>query len=203
MFQARPVRSAATRRVHTCLRALSNEQVDAHGVDVHRLELAFQRELSLRFDDNGIAEPGTRVPVDQDRSAEALRLCLEPGPADDPYQAALGFTVSLDKPGGFVGRDAIRGRASTTPDRRQVFVRLEDPEPLLLHGESVLRDGEIVGQITSGAYGHTVGAACGLAYVRGDAPADAGYEVDCAGTRVRATASDTPLYDPTNTRLRG
>jgi 4-methylaminobutanoate oxidase (formaldehyde-forming) len=124
------------------------------------------------------------------------------GPADDPYQAALGFTVSLDKPGGFVGRDAIATRASTTPDRRQVFVRLDDPEPLLLHGESVLHDGEIVGQVTSGAYGHTIGAACGLAYIRGDAPADNGYEVDCAGTRVPATVSDTAFYDPTNTRLR-
>ena len=124
------------------------------------------------------------------------------GPADDPYQAALGFTVDLDKAGGFVGRAAIASRAEAPLDRRQVFVRLDDPEPLLLHGESVLRDGEIVGQVTSGAYGHTVGAACGLAYVRGDAPADGGYEIDCAGTRVPATVSDAPFYDPTNARLR-
>jgi heterotetrameric sarcosine oxidase gamma subunit len=124
------------------------------------------------------------------------------GPADDPYQARLAFTVDLDKPGGFVGRDAIAHRVSTTPDRRQVFVRLDDPEPLLLHGESVLRDGEIVGEITSGAYGHTIGAACGLAYVHGDAPAESGYEIDCAGTRIPATVSATPFYDPTNARLR-
>ena len=122
------------------------------------------------------------------------------GPADNPYQAALGFTVSLDKPGGFVGREALD--PSTTPDRRQVFVRLDDPAPLLLHGESVLRDGEIAGQVTSGAYGHTVGAACGLAYIRGDAPADSSYEIDCAGTRVPATVSDVPFYDPANARLR-
>ena len=124
------------------------------------------------------------------------------GPADDPYQAALAFTVDLAKPGGFVGRDAVASLASRTPDRRQVFVRLDDPEPLLLHDESVSLDGEIVGQITSGAYGHTVGAACGLAYIRGEAPAGAGYEVDCAGARVPATVSDTPFYDPTNARLR-
>jgi 4-methylaminobutanoate oxidase (formaldehyde-forming) len=124
------------------------------------------------------------------------------GPADDPYQASLAFTVDLDKPGGFLGRDAVADRASTRPDRRQVFVRLDDPEPLLLHGESVFHDGEIVGQVTSGAYGHTVGAACGLAYVHGDAPAGDGYDVDCAGTRVRATVSDTPFYDPANARLR-
>jgi 4-methylaminobutanoate oxidase (formaldehyde-forming) len=124
------------------------------------------------------------------------------GAADDPYQAALGFTVDLDKPGGFVGRDAVADRASATPDRRQVFVRLDDSEPLLLHGESVLRDGAVVGRVTSGAYGHTVGAACGLAFVPGDAPADSGYEIDCAGARIPATLSDAPFYDPTNARLR-
>jgi 4-methylaminobutanoate oxidase (formaldehyde-forming) len=124
------------------------------------------------------------------------------GPADDPYQASLGFTVDLDQPAGFVGRDAVAGRASSAPDRRQVFVRLDDPKPLLLHGESVLREGEIVGRITSGAYGHTVGAACGLAYIGGEAPTGAGYEVDCAGTLVPATVSDIPFYDPANARLR-
>ena len=125
------------------------------------------------------------------------------GPADDPYQAALGFTVALDKPGGFVGREAIAARAGAEPDRRQVMVRLDDPEPLLIHGESILLDGEIVGRMTSGAYGHTVGGACGLGYVRAGVPAGPAFAVDCAGTRVPATVSDVPFYDPESTRLRG
>ncbi|MDX6376589.1 MAG: hypothetical protein QOE98_892 [Gaiellaceae bacterium] len=125
------------------------------------------------------------------------------GPVDDPYQAGLGFTVALDKPGGFTGREAIAGRAGAVPDRRQVFVRLRDPEPLLLHGESLLLDGEIVGRMTSGSYGHTLGVACGLGYLRGDVPAGDGFTVDCAGTMVAATVSDTPFYDPGNERLRG
>lgn len=125
------------------------------------------------------------------------------GPVDDPFQAGLGFTVALDKPGGFTGREAIAGRAGASPDRRQVFVRLHDPDPLLLHGESLLLDGEIVGRMTSGSYGHTLGAACGLGYLRGDVPAGDGFRVDCAGTMVAATVSDTPFYDPENTRLRG
>jgi 4-methylaminobutanoate oxidase (formaldehyde-forming) len=124
------------------------------------------------------------------------------GPVDDPYQAGLGFTVALDKPGGFTGREAIAGRAGQAPDRRQVFVRLHDPEPLLLHGESLLHGGEIVGRMTSGAYGHTLGAACGLGYLRGDVPAGDGFAVDCAGERVAATVSDMPFYDPGNERLR-
>jgi 4-methylaminobutanoate oxidase (formaldehyde-forming) len=124
------------------------------------------------------------------------------GPVDDPYQAALGYTVALDKPGGFVGREALAARADRRPDRRQVFVRLQDPEPLLLHGESVLLDGQIVGRVTSGSYGHTLGAACGLGYLGGDVPPGERFEVDCAGRRVPATVSDQPFYDPENVRLR-
>jgi 4-methylaminobutanoate oxidase (formaldehyde-forming) len=125
------------------------------------------------------------------------------GPVDDPYQAGLAFTVALDKPGGFIGRDAIAPRAGETPDRRQVFVRLDEEAPLLLHGESLLLDDAIVGRVTSGAYGHTIGAACGLGYLRGDVPAGSGFVADCAGARVPATVSDTPFYDPGNARLRG
>ncbi len=124
------------------------------------------------------------------------------GPTDNPYQAALAYTVALDKPGGFVGCDAIAERAVIAPDRRQVFVRLLDPQPLLLHGESILFDGAIVGRMTSGAYGHTIGAACGLGYLAGELPAGAAYEVDCAGVRVPAEVSDTPFYDPAGARLR-
>ncbi len=124
------------------------------------------------------------------------------GPVDNPYQAALGYTVALDKPGGFVGHDAIAALAGNVPDRHQVFVRLLDPQPLLHHGESILLDGSIVGRVTSGAYGHTIGGACGLGYIGGDVPAGSTFSVDCAGTLVPAEVSDTPFYDPTNARLR-
>lgn len=50
-------------------------------------------------------------------------------------------------------------------ERRLVQFRLTDPEPLLYHNEPVLRDGKIVGQLSSGAYGHHLGAAMGMAYV--------------------------------------
>jgi 4-methylaminobutanoate oxidase (formaldehyde-forming) len=73
---------------------------------------------------------------------------------------------------------------------------------LLLHGESILVDGRIVGRMTSGAYGHTVGAACGLGIVVADAVGSDGIEVDCAGQRVPATLSLRPFHDPTGARLR-
>src|SRR5262249_51232509 len=103
--------------------------------------------------------------LDALRSEKGYRhLGHDIGPVDDPYQAGLGFTVALDKPGGFIGRDAIADRAGATPDRRQVFVRLHDPEPLLLHGESLLRDGAIVGRVASGALGHPLRRAGRLGY---------------------------------------
>ena len=88
------------------------------------------------------------------------------GPADTPDEAGLGFTVAMDKPGGFIGREALL--AAGAPRRRLVPLLLADPEPLLYHGESVLQDGRVVGRVTSGAYGHTLGAAVGLAALDGD-----------------------------------
>ena len=83
-----------------------------------------------------------------------------------------------------------------------MFVRLLDPGPLLLHGESILHDGAFVGRMTSGAFGHTLGSACGLGYIGGDVPAGTDFVVDCAGECVPAEVSDTPFYDPGNVRLR-
>jgi glycine cleavage system aminomethyltransferase T len=56
--------------------------------------------------------------------------------------------------------------------------------------------------MTSGAYGHTLGAACGLGIVAAEALGESGLEVDCGGTRVGATLSVRPFYDPTGGRLR-
>ena len=72
----------------------------------------------------------------------------------------------MDKPGGFIGREALL--AAGPPRRRLVPLLLADPEPQLYHGESVLQDGRVVGRVTSGAYGHTLGAAVGLAALDGE-----------------------------------
>ena len=128
---------------------------------------------------------------------------------DTPTDVGLGFTVAWDKPGGFVGRDALmRARHDGPPRRRLVQVLLEDPEPLLYHGEPVLRDGRWFGYVRAGAYGHTLGASVGLAMVEDEAgiPAesiDGGrFEVDVAGVRYPARASIRPLYDPDRLRIK-
>ena len=125
------------------------------------------------------------------------------GPDDDPFQAGLGFAVCLSKEAGFVGRAALERLADTPPARRQVFVRLDDPEPVLIGGEPVLRDGVPVGRVTSGAYAYTLGSAAGLAFVAAGAAEDGPVMVTVAGREEAATFSTAPFYDPRGARMRG
>jgi len=127
---------------------------------------------------------------------------------DTPLQAGLSFAVSWDKPGGFIGRDALLAQKETGVDRRLVQFKLDDPEPLLYHDNPILRNGELVGNTTSGNYGHTVGAAVAMGYVRAplEMPraevVDANFEIQVNGVRVPATASYRPFYDPQSLRTR-
>ncbi len=123
------------------------------------------------------------------------------GPTDDPFSAGLGHVVNLGKD--FVGAEAAR-RANDTPgSHRLASLTLDDPEPVLLHGESVIADGKIVGTVMSAAYAHTIGAAVGLAMVEASVVADeTPVQVDVAGEMVKATLSVGPLYDPSGARMR-
>jgi 4-methylaminobutanoate oxidase (formaldehyde-forming) len=125
---------------------------------------------------------------------------------DHVLEAGLGFAVKIDK-GDFIGREAVLAKQDKGLSRRLVQFRLADPEPLLFHNEAIIRDGEIVGTITSGNYGHHLGGAIGLGYVpcSGDRAADvlaSNYEIEIAGTRVKAEASLKPMYDPKAERVR-
>ncbi|MDF1727386.1 MAG: FAD-dependent oxidoreductase [Sulfitobacter sp.] len=127
-------------------------------------------------------------------------------PEDHVLEAGLGFAVKTDKPD-FIGRTAVLEKREQGLQTRMLQFRLTDPEPLLYHNEPVLRDGEIVGHLSSGAYGHALGGAIGMGYVpcKGEAPADllaSSYEIDVAGTRVKAEASLRPMYDPKSERVK-
>lgn len=85
---------------------------------------------------------------------------------------------------------------------------LQDPEAMLYHHEPILQGGKIVGHLSSGSYGHTLGGAVGLGYVHhadgvNKAMIDAGdFEVDVAGVRVPVRASLSAMYDPRAQRMR-
>ncbi|MGC9369658.1 MAG: GcvT family protein [Paracoccaceae bacterium] len=128
---------------------------------------------------------------------------------DNPIEAGLGFAVKLDKPAGFIGRAPLAAiKAQGVPKRRMLQFLLLDPEPLLHGNELIYLNGENVGYIQVGAYGHTLGGAVGIGFAELDAPlratiVDEGtWEIDVAGKRVRATASLRPLFDPGMERVR-
>jgi len=125
---------------------------------------------------------------------------------DHVLEAGLGFAVKLDKPD-FIGRDAVLAKKEAGLERRLLQFKLQDPAPLLYHNEPVLRDGEIVGYLSSGSYGHTLGAAIGLGYVpcKGETVAEvlaSSFEIDVAGVRIKAEASLRPMYDPKSARVK-
>ncbi|MBZ9895304.1 FAD-dependent oxidoreductase [Mesorhizobium sp. BR1-1-6] len=125
---------------------------------------------------------------------------------DNVLEAGLGFAVKTAK-GDFIGRDAVLKKKEAGLSRRLVQFRLKDPQPLLFHNEAILRDGKIVGPITSGNYGHHLGGAIGLGYVpcQGETEADvlaSSYEIEIAGERFAAEASLKPMYDPKSERVK-
>jgi 4-methylaminobutanoate oxidase (formaldehyde-forming) len=125
---------------------------------------------------------------------------------DHILEAGLGFAIKKTDVD-YIGRAAVEQKREEGLRMRMVQFLLTDPEPLLYHAEPLLRDGEIVSYLTSGAYGHTLGGAVGLGYVpcEGESVAEllaSSYEVEVAGQRVAARASLKPFYDPKSERVK-
>jgi glycine cleavage system aminomethyltransferase T len=127
---------------------------------------------------------------------------------DTVLEAGLGFAVALDKPGGFIGRDAVLAQKARGPLRRRlVQVLVTDPDPLMFHAEVVRRDGRPAGYVRSASYGFTLGGAVGLAMIDADEPVtqaylDAGeWTVQIGNVVYPAAASLRPMYDPGSKRI--
>jgi glycine cleavage system T protein len=128
---------------------------------------------------------------------------------DTPIEAGLQFAIAWNKPGGFIGLEALQQQRAAGVRRMLIALALERPDRMLYHNEPIWRDGALVGRISSGMFGHTVGAPLGLGYVsNGGAPLDPGwisagrYEVEVAAERVAARVSLRPFYDPSSERVK-
>jgi len=126
---------------------------------------------------------------------------------DTPLEAGLGFAVAWDKPGGFVGREALLAQREQGVQRRLVQFALEDPDAFAYHDEPIYRDGELVGRVASAMYGHTIGSCIALGYVNSPAAGterawfETGeFEIEIATERKAARASLRPFYDPKSER---
>ncbi|MGA8261358.1 MAG: FAD-dependent oxidoreductase [Arenicellales bacterium] len=127
---------------------------------------------------------------------------------DTPLEAGLGFALAWDKPGGFIGREALLEQKKSRLTRRLAQFVLDDPGPLMIHDEPIWRDGVRVGRTTSAMFGHTLGAGVALGYVESESGAtrefiEGGkYEIEIARERYPARVSLRPLYDPEGKRVR-
>lgn len=157
----------------------------------------------------GLLHAGMETLESTRTEAGRLDYGLDMENSDSPLEAGLGFAVDFDKPGGFVGREVLLAQREERPYKsRLVQFLLEDPEPLLYGEEPILRDGDPVGYLRSGAYGHTLGGAMGFGYVEDEAGVTAdfvkagNFEIQVAGACYSAKASLRSMYDPQNLRVR-
>ncbi len=149
------------------------------------------------------------------RAIETLRLekgyrawGSDIGPDHTPIEAGLGWAVKLRRNTPFKGREAIEAQRRDGVKKRLACFTLDDPEAILLGRETIYRDGQRVGWLTSAGYGYTVGKAIGYGYVRNpegvdDAYLEAGkYELEVATERLPAALHPGPLYDPQSIRMK-
>jgi 4-methylaminobutanoate oxidase (formaldehyde-forming) len=116
-------------------------------------------------------------------------------------EAGLVFATALKGDKDFLGRTALEAHrerlAQGGPRRRIASFVVADPGPMLWGGELIVRNGATAGQVTSAAWGETVGSSVGLALLRGEGPitgadlAEGGFEVDVAGVRYALDVSLT------------
>ncbi|MBB99875.1 MAG: FAD-dependent oxidoreductase [Rhodobacteraceae bacterium] len=127
---------------------------------------------------------------------------------DSPYEAGLGWAVKLKSGLAFNGRAAAERAANSPLKKKLAAFTVEDPNVVLLGRETILRNGEFAGYLTSGGYGYTLGQPIGYGYVRNadgvndDYLAEGDYELVVANERVKATLHLEPLYDPKNERVK-
>ena len=129
---------------------------------------------------------------------------------DDPFEVGLGFAVDLNKPDGFIGKEAVVAKRVQGPlTRRVAQVLVKDPNPLLFHAEVVRRNGVVVGYVRAGSYGFSLGGAVGLFMIEANEPvtadfiAQGSWEIDIAGKLYPAEVSLRPFYDPEMKKIKG
>jgi len=149
------------------------------------------------------------------RAIESLRLekgyrawGSDIGPDYTPLEAGLGWAVKLGKNIPFLGREALAEQAARPLGKRLACFTLDDPDVVLLGRETIYRDGQRVGWLTSAGWGYTLATNIGYGYVRnGEGVDDAylydgDYELEVATQRVPCRVHRAALYDPKMERVK-
>jgi len=158
--------------------------------------------------DHGLTNAGYRA-IESCRLEKGYRAWgSDIGPDHSPDEAGLGWAVKMKKNIPFKGREAVAaGRAEGLQKSLACFT-VDDPNVVLMGRETIYRNGQRVGWLTSGGYGYTVGKSIGYGYVRDADGVDQAYlesgeyELEVASERVKCTLETEPLYDPKMTRVK-
>ncbi len=157
---------------------------------------------------HGIANAGYRA-IESLRLEKGYRAWgADIGPDHTPLEAGMGWAVKLKQNIPFLGREALTEHATKPLKKRLACFTVDDPNTVLLGRETILRDRQQVGWLTSGGYGYTVAKNIGYGYVRnpGGVPTDwlmsDRYELEVATERVPAHIHLAPLYDPRMERIK-
>ena len=194
------------------------------GVKVRALRVTYVGELGWElhcpinqlgevYDALMAADPDLR-PVGY-RALESLRL--EKGyrawssditPNDTPFEAGLGWAVKLKSTTPFLGRAALETAQGKPLTKSLMTFTVDAPDAVLVGRETILRDGQAVGYLTSGGYGYTVGKSIGMGYVRNEAGVNSDwlaagrYALVIAGEETPARLEMKPLVDPEGARIK-
>ncbi|QGG91099.1 FAD-dependent oxidoreductase [Agrobacterium sp. MA01] len=149
------------------------------------------------------------------RALESLRLekayrawSSDITPNDTPFEAGLGWAVKLRKNTDFLGRRALEGLAGQPLKKRFMGFTVDDPSIVIAGRETILRNGEAVGYLTSGGYGYTLGRNIGYGYVRNtegvsdDYLKSGTYELVVAAEKTPATLHFGPMVDPAMDKIK-
>ena len=126
---------------------------------------------------------------------------------ENPFEAGLSFTIDWNSD--FVGKESLKSEKSKPLQQRLVSLHTENTSTPIWGGEPILLDGNVVGNVTSSNYAHTVGGQIALGYVKHDNIGEKGFvkksefAVDVGGTQLKARGTLRPLFDPKNRRVQG
>ncbi len=114
----------------------------------------------------------------------------------NPWEAGLGFAVSLDDGADFAGRAALAAAKEAGPARRLACLRATERGVMRAHCP-VLHQGREVGRLTSGSFSPTLNISIGMAYLPVElAKEGTDLEVDVRGKLLPASVVRRPFYRP-------
>ncbi len=120
-----------------------------------------------------------------------------------PFEAGLGFAVALNKPADFIGKQALIEAKAKGLTQKLCCMTLADPTVITFGSEPIRHDGEVVGWVTSGGYGYTVGKSIAYGYLPIElAKRGTKLTIESFGVEIDAMVEKEPLYDQKGEKIK-